>query len=48
MKNIIVTIGEILLGAALFVLIFGDTGSIKAEASRIFTDAITTMHNVKP
>lgn len=48
MKNVIVTIGEILLGAFLFLLIFADTGSIKSEASRIFTDGINTLKTIKP
>lgn len=46
MKNVIVTIGEILLGAVLFLLIFGDTGSIKVEASRIFMNGINTLKTI--
>lgn len=49
MKNIIVTIAEILLGIALFGLIFsGEAGSLKGEAQRIFTDVIEEMHDVAP
>lgn len=48
MKNVIVTIGEILLGAALFLLIVGGNDSLKSEATRIFTDGINTLKTIKP
>lgn len=48
MKNIIVTVGEILLGVVIFGLIFGTTGSIRAEAGTIFTNVITQLGTVRP
>jgi hypothetical protein len=48
MKNVIVTVGEVLLGVILFGLIFGTSGSLRAEAQTIFTDVITTMQQVAP
>lgn len=47
MKNVIVTIGEILVGVALFLLIAGDTNSLMAEATRIFNLGMTDLKNVK-
>lgn len=46
MKNVIVTISEILLGVALFALIFGGDGSLKAEAETIFKNIVTQMRTV--
>lgn len=46
MKNVIVTVAEIFLGVALFALIFGNTGSLKAEAKSIFDDVVTEMQTI--
>lgn len=48
MKNVIVTVAEICLGILLFGLIFGTTGSIRAEAGSIFTDIITDLQTINP
>lgn len=48
MKNIIVTIGEILLGVVLFLLIFGSTGSLRSESNRIFNDTMQQLDQVAP
>lgn len=48
MKNIIVTIGEILLGVLIFVLIFGSSNSLRSEATRIFTDTVGNLRGVTP
>lgn len=46
MKNIIVTIGEILLGVVIFVLIFGNSNSLRTEATRIFGDIMTQLNGI--
>lgn len=47
MKNVIVTVGEILLGIILFGLIFGaTTGSLRSEAQSIFSDVTTEMQQM--
>ena len=48
MKNIIVTIGEILLGVVIFMLVFGPANSLRGEAGRIFNDSITTLRTIQP
>jgi hypothetical protein len=48
MKNVIVTIAEILLGVVLFMLIVGSsTGSLKSEAQSIFNNVVTEMRTVR-
>ncbi len=48
MKNIIVTIGEILLGVILFLFIMGTTNSFKSESTRIFNSTIDKVETVQP
>ena len=48
MKNIIITIGEILLGVIVFMLIFGTGGSLREQISTSFTDLFvrtSLIHN---
>lgn len=46
MKNIIVTIAEILLGVFIFVLIWSDSNSLKNRAQDIFTKAATEINTI--
>ena len=48
MKNIIVTVAEILLGVVIFGLIFGDgsEGTIRHEVNSIFTDVLNQLGDV--
>lgn len=48
MKNIIVTVGEILLGVVLFLAIFGNANSFRTEATRIFTETRTELTEIQP
>jgi hypothetical protein len=43
MKNVIVTIAEIFLGVALFMLIFGGETSLRSEADVIFEKVVDQM-----
>lgn len=47
MKNLIVTIAEIFLGVALFMLIFGGEKSLRSEAGVIFNRVVNQMENLK-
>lgn len=46
MKNVIVTIGEILLGVAIFALVFGPNNSLHSEVTRVFGDVLGQTANV--
>ena len=48
MKNLIVTVGEILLGVVIFMLIFGagGAGTVQNAVNGIFTDVLAELGDV--
>lgn len=46
MKNIIVTVAEILLGVVLFLAVFGNANSLRTEGNRFMGEVRTEMADV--
>ncbi len=48
MKEAIVTVAAIVLAVVLYMLIAGDTNSLKSESKRIMNSTITQLNTVQP